>query len=120
MCRLSRPVRGNARHALPVRFLLQAKRAHNGQQSPTTAASSSFYHLGKPATTLGRRARGEKPELLRQVLPFLMPFYNGESSHSVFATAGITQRRTHTRGRQEQVSMTATQPHCKPEAFFRI
>jgi hypothetical protein len=29
-------------------------------------------------------------------LPFLMPFYNGESSHSVFATAGITQRRTHT------------------------
>lgn len=108
-------VRFAARHALPVRFLLQAKRAHNRQQSPTTAASS-FYHLRKPATTLGRRAaKGGKNLNYQDRFCHFYAILQWQKQSQRVCHGGYNSA-AHTRGREEQVSMTATQPHCKPEA----
>ncbi len=117
-CRLSRPVRA-ARHALSVQFLLRAKCAHNRQQPPHHHRSIFFLPPWKnwpPLSVIVQQREGENLNYQGQVLPFLMPFYNGKNSHSVFATARIAPQHTE----KDRFLWPRRNPRCKTKAASNV
>jgi hypothetical protein len=87
--------RGASRIIRPV-FIASEVRT---QQTTTPHHHRSIFFLPPwknwpPLSVIVQQREGENLNYQGQVLPFLMPFYNGKNSHSVFATARIAPQHT--------------------------